>query len=230
MELLPHTREALDEYLNVADPDLEDSLITMGDRAASIVPDVVGLSLTLYDQDDLTFTLVAPSLPAPSLPAPRPAPAGEAVPASPSEVDAREWDVLDEDQWAEFARASAATGVASTLSLPIVSHDRVVGGINLYAASEDAFSGRQRDLAAALGASEAGAVANADLSFETRRLAEDAPRRLRDQRLVEVATGILAAREGLMVEEARDRLEHAARRAGTTIVQAAMLVITIHQD
>jgi len=225
MELLPHTKEALDEYLNIADPDLEHSLMTMGDCAARIVPDVVGLSLTLYDQDDLTFTLVAPDLPRvdPDAAVDRPSPAEPAASVG-------HWaDLLDEERWADFARASAAAGVASTLSLPIVDHDRVVGGINIYASSEDAFSGRQGDLAVALGASATGAVANADLTFETRRRAEEAPRQLRDQRLIEVATGILAAREGLDVDSARERLEVAAHRAGVNAVQAAMVVITVHQ-
>ena len=229
MELLPHTKEALDEYLNLADPDLEDSLRTMGDSAARIVPDCVGMSLTLYDQDDLTFTLVAPELPRPRAEA---TPYADAAPdraeeqAEPAEV----WEgVLDEERWADFARSSAADGVASTLSLPIVDHDRVVGNVNLYASTEDAFSGRHRDLANALGASASGAVANADLSFETRRRAEEAPRQLRDLRLTEVGTGILAAREGLDVDTARHRLHEAALRAGISEVQAALVIMRIHQ-
>jgi GAF domain-containing protein len=232
MELLPPTKEALDEYLNLADPDLEDSLLTMGDTAARIVPECVGMSLTLYDQDDITFTLVSPRLPMDDAPAVR---RDGDVPAeedgTPGRVadDRTEADLLDEERWAMFARASAASGVASTLSLPIVDEDRVVGGINLYASSADAFSGHHRDLADALGASASGAVANADLSFETRRRAEEAPRRLRDLRMIEVGTGILAAREGLDVETARDRLVAAASHAGIDEAQAAEVIIRIHQ-
>jgi GAF domain-containing protein len=229
MELLPHTKEALDEYLDVADPDLEGSLMTMGDSAARIVPDCVGLSLTLYDEDDLTFTLVASDLPTAELDAMKYLDEDEA-PVIPHPRDSESWsDLLDEDRWAVFARASAAAGVGSTLSLPIVDDDRVVGGINIYAASEDAFAGRQRDLAEALGASATGAVANADLTFESRRRAEEAPRQLRDQRLVEVGTGILAAREGLEVEVARRRIEVAAQRAGITPAQAATVIIRVQQ-
>jgi GAF domain-containing protein len=228
MELLPHTKEALDEYLDLADPDLEGSLLSMGDRVARIVPDVVGLSLTLFEEAEITFTLVSPHLPA-ARSAPHIEHDQPQEPRAAADRSHDREDLLDEERWAAFARSSAAAGVASTLSLPIVAHDRVVGGINLYASSEDAFSGRQHDLAAALGASETGAVANADLTFETRRLAEDAPRQLRDQRLVEVATGILAARAGLDVDTARDRLESSARRAGVDVVDAAMVVIALHQ-
>ena len=238
MEFLPHTQEALDEYLNLSEPDLERSLLTMGDSVARIVPDCVGLSLTLYDEDDLTFTLVAPSVPAPrGEPSRDTDPRRSALTDEPvdevadeaARVAAGVSDPLDEDTWASFARASAAAGVASTLSLPVVDHDRVVGGINLYASSADAFVGRHGDLAEVLGASASGAIANADLSFESRRRAEQAPRQLRDQRLVDVAVGILAAREDVDLDEARDRLEDAAARAGVSEAQAALVLIRIHQ-
>jgi GAF domain-containing protein len=231
MEFLPHTKEALDEYLTLADPDLESSLMTMGDSAARIVPDCVGLSLTLYDEDDLTFTLVASSLPLAEIDAMQYLDGGPCVTAVEENAERSEdvQDLLDEERWALFARASAAAGVASTLSLPVVDHDRVVGGINLYASSADAFSGHHRDLATALGASAVGAVANADLAFETRRRAEQAPRQLREQRLVEVATGVLAAREGIDVQAARQRLLDAASRAGISEAQAALVLINVHQ-
>lgn len=229
MDFLPPSKEALDEYLSLADADLESSLMAMGDSAARIVPECVGLSLTLYDQDDLTFTLVASTLPLAEIDAPHHGDSGLRA-RSGGEVserleDAR--DLLDEDRWALFARASAATGVESSLSLPVIDHDRVVGGINLYASSVDAFSGHHRDLATALGASETGAVANADLAFESRHRAEHAPQQLRDQRLVEVATGILAAREGLDVFLARDRLHDAAARAGISEAQAALVLMNV---
>ena len=139
-------------------------------------------------------------------------------------------DLLDEDRWALFARASSTAGVASSLSLPVLTNDRVVGGINLYASSSEAFTGHHRDLASALGATATGAVTNADLTFETRRRAERAPGRLQDQRHVDVAIGILAARLGLDVEPARARLRDAAVRAGITEPQAALVLISVHQD
>ncbi len=232
MEFLAHTKEALDEYLTLTDPDLDQSLKSMGERVATIVPECVGLSLTLYDQGDLTFTLVASSLPMAGIDAMQYLDGGPCVTAVQENLGRVEdvADLLDEDRWAMFARASAAAGVASTLSLPVLDRDRVVGGINLYASTPDAFAGHHGDLAAALGASASGIVANADLAFETRRRAENAPHQLRDQRLVEVATGILAAREGLDVQTAAARLTDAATRAGTSPTQAALVIINLHLD
>lgn len=230
MHFLPHTQEALDEYLSLADPELEQSLMTMGDSAARIVPECVGLSLTLYDED-LTFTLVASSLPLAELDAMQYVDGGPCVAATEEGTHRVETveELLDEDRWALFAQASAAAGVASSLSLPVLDHGRVVGGINLYASSADAFAGHHRDLASALGASAVGAVTNADLAFETRLRAEEAPQQLRDQQALEVGVGILAARDELDVEAARALLTRAAARAGITVVQAALVIINIHR-
>lgn len=228
MEFLPHTREALDEYWDPGDGDLEESLTLMGATALRIVPECVGLSLTLCEQD-LTFTLVASAAEVAKLDATQYLDDGPCVRAVEESVVHSEVveDPLDEGRWALFARASAAAGVASSLSLPVVDDGKVIGGINIYASSAKAFSGHKGDLAAALGASAAGAVSNADLGFASRRRAELAPGRIRDEQSVDVAIGLLAARQGLTAEEARSHLETAAVQAGISVVQAARLLINL---
>lgn len=228
MEFVPHTQEALNEYLDPGDGDLETLLTVMGVAAVRIVPECVGLSLTLCDQD-LTFTLVASAHEVAELDVAQYLDDGPCVRAVEENVVHSEEvaDLLDEGRWALFARASAAAGVASSLSLPVLDRGKVVGGINLYASSPNAFSGHQSDLAAALGASAVGAVSNADLGFASRRRADLAPGQIRDEQTVEVATGLLAARRGSSAHEARDHLQTAALRAGVSVVQAAKMVIDL---
>jgi hypothetical protein len=79
-----------------------------------------------------------------------------------------------------YTQASAAHGVASSLSLPLLRVGGVVGSVNLYASTPDAFEGHHGDLADAWGSSPAAVVANADLSFATRLEAVEAPQRLVD--------------------------------------------------
>ena len=215
MQFLSETRDALDEYLSLTGPDLDDSLLMLGESATRIVPDCVGLSLTLLDED-LTFTLVEPE---------RLDAGADATAPTDADGDAP----LDEAAWASAAREEAAEGVASSLCLPMVQHGRVVGDLHLYASSPDAFRGRHQDLALALGASASGAVTNADLGFESRRRAEEAPRKLREQHVIEVGVGILAAREELDLEAARVRLRAAAERAGLSEAQAAQLLVDMHR-
>ena len=172
MQLLPQSREALDEYVATVD-DLEHELRVIEGWAVRTVPECVAMSVTLLD-DDLTFTLVAS-------PGPGVAGVGEGsetstdeVPVEGASADLSE-AALDEGWWAEMARSRAWAGIASTVSLPVVDHGRVVLTIDLYASTAHAFHGRLDALADALGASQAGAVTNADLGFDTRRRAEEAP-------------------------------------------------------
>ena len=222
MELLPQSREALDEYVATVD-DLEHELRVIEGWALRTVPECVAMSVTFHD-DDLTFTLVESPGPGDGSTGPTTAGGADGT-REPSGGE----NALDEGWWAEMARSRAWAGIASTVSLPVVDGGRVVLSIDLYASTAHAFHGRLDALAEALGASEAGAVTNADLGFDSRRRAEEAPGRLRDQRMIDVAVGLIAAREGVTVEVARAMLGRAAQRASVGDVQAALVVHGLHQ-
>ncbi len=137
-------------------------------------------------------------------------------------VDVAPEDLLDEQHWRMYAQASAAAGVRSGLTLPILgTAGAVIGTVNLYAATSDAFVGRHDALTDALHASVAEAITNADLSFSTRLEAAEAPQRLAAQDDVNVALGIISERQGVDIATARERLRRAAARAGISEGQAA---------
>ena len=230
MEPVPETRQAL-EAIGVAEGhDLTRTLEEMGRAAEIIVPDLVGLSVALV-REQLTFTLVASNVSIGGVdatqylggrPCIRDDGSGEAValgmkgPLSP-------W------RWELFAPASLVSGIASSLSLPIIKAGEITGGVNLYASTRRAFSGRQELLAAALGATARGAVADADLSFDSRRQAALAPVRLRDRHDVDTATGLLAARHQESAAQAADRIAQAASRAGLPQPAVARVVLALHR-
>jgi hypothetical protein len=108
---------------------------------------------------------------------------------------------------------------------------RVIGSINLYAATPDAFAGHHEALAEALGASARHAITNADLSFSTRLAAAQSPTRLADQDDIDIAVGILAARNDVDIPTAQQLLREAAARAGIRPGQAARAIRRIlHPD
>ncbi len=225
LQFMQRTKEALNEYVSLTDPDLEGSLMSMGGWAARIIPECVGLSLTLFDED-LTFALVAPTMEPADYEAGPGSDDGPSLPSTPGDwLTQAACEPLDEERWAQMARVQSAAGVASSLSMPVLDHGRVVGGINVYASSPDAFCGHHDELAAALGASANGAVTNADLGFDSRRRAEDAPRQLREEQVLDVGIGILAGQLGLDLEAARSRLHESAAQAGVTAIQAALVVL-----
>ena len=229
MEPIPESKEAVEEFGPFTDDeDLLDELIKKGERVRASVPSCVGLSLALKE-NGATFTLVASAAEIATLDALQYLDGGPCVEAAENEraLAFRATDPLDERRWQLFAQGTAATGVASTLSLPILAEGAVAGTVNLYAAAEDAFTGRHEELAAIFDAWAPGAVTNADLSFSTRQTAEQAPQRLRDDVRIEVAAGVIASRNGLDLETARAKLSAAARRAGLSVARMAEAVIDI---
>src|SRR3954447_13862601 len=112
-------------------------------------------------------------------------------------------------------------GVASSLTLPILHDERVIGSVNLYAATQDAFAGHREGLAAVLGASAECAILNADLTFSSRLAAAEAPDRVAENNEIDHALGIISANQHVDIPAARERLREAAARAGITDVQAA---------
>lgn len=225
MEPLPETRQALDELAAYDGNDLAGTLHAMGLRAKEIVPECVGLSLTMVE-DGLTFTLVATDHETAVLDAVQYLDGGPCIDALETEeiLEVRDMDPLSEERWSMYARASSDSGVASSLSLPLLDNGRVIGGVNLYASTPEAFHGRHPELAEALCASAAGAVADADLEFHTRMQATEAPRRIEELQHIDVAVGILAASQRVSTETARELLRQAALRAGISEFQAAQAV------
>lgn len=217
MKPLPETDEALDELVGHDARDLRAQLLEIGRQAQAIVPFCVGVSLMLV-REGLTLTLVAGDDEEPL------AEVAEGEPGAEAEAEAGGDDVLSEECWSRVARQDAASGVRSSLSLPIKRGSRVVGRVDLYAAAAHSFDGRHVELADALGASAEDAVTDADLSFSSRAAARQAPDTVADLRDIDVAVGTLAAWQGRGVEAALRSLE-AAAGGRLSLAEAARLVL-----
>jgi hypothetical protein len=228
LQPLPETRQALAELVALEDPDLDDRLVELGRLARTVVPDLVGLSLSVV-QDGVTLTLVAPNDLLAALDATQyidGGPCVEAVEHPQAPIEAGMDDPLDEVRWSLFASASAAAGVATTLSMSILdAAGAVTGGINLYASARDAFAGHHEMLADTLGASAEGMVTDADLGFTTRERARAAPAVLLAQADIETAVGLLAAYYDVGIEDAHVLLVDAARQAGVEPAVVARVLI-----
>ena len=224
LEPLPETREALLSMARWSDRDLTSELVHQGELAEEIVPNLVGLSLALV-RDGLTFTIAATPDQLSLLDAIQYAFGGPCVDAALHDATVLSGDsdagLLDEQRWVAFARAGAAHGVMSTLSMPIHADGRVVAGLNLYASTPNAFAGREERLAALLGAWAPGAVHNADLSFSSRLVAREAPRVLHDNTVMDQATGVVVATHAVPQAQAREIIADAARRAGRSELTVA---------
>ena len=230
MEPLPETVEALRELTRYGDDTVASTLLEISRSVERIVPEIVGISLSLVSEN-LTFTMTATTGPVAELDAMQyidGGPCDEALRTGETHTY-QAGDLVDEDKWQLFARATAASGIASTLSLPILSGGTVVAGVNMYASTPDAFEGRWDELAEASGAWAGGAVKNADLGFASRFEAAETPDRLREDRLLDQAAGALMSQMDIELGEAEERLRNAAERAGISDAQLALAVIGIFQ-
>jgi GAF domain-containing protein len=225
VEPTPKTIEALRELARQGEVALGIELHGMASRVRAIVPELVGLSLGVVE-DEVTLTLVASAEQFAGLDAVQYLDGGPCVAAvdRSEPVDADVMGLLDEGRWQLYAQASAAVGVGSSLSLPVMDGGRVVGGVNLYASTPDGFVGHHEAVAEAVGSDAAFAVANADLSFWTRKLAMEAPGRVRERGEINIALGIISEAHGVNMTVARKRLRDAAARAGISEAQAARTI------
>jgi GAF domain-containing protein len=231
MQPIPETLDALaelDAYLD--DGTLLDGLRNKAAVAKRVAPDLVGVSVASLEHG-LTFTLVATDEEIAALDAVQYLSGGPCVEAADDGqgVATTAEDLFSEPRWAALARASAAAGVCSTLTFPILREGEVSGTVNLYGRTADAFDTKHAALATVFQGWAPAAVTNADLSFSTRRAAEQAPARLREDALVDAATGIVAASQDIRVDEAREQLEQAAARAGIPVATLARVIVDLRQ-
>lgn len=226
VEPLRETRAVLSELSAFGDTDLVADLSSLADRARSLVPELVGVSLGVL-REGLTFTFVATTEEIAVLDAVQYLDGGPCVEATNlnREVSIDDTDALNEDAWLMFARAGAAAGIRATLSLPITENGSVVGGLNMYATEEHAFDGQHEALADIFGAWAGGAVANADLSFTTRQQALTAPATLKANARIDNAVGVIIAIHGVTAAEAQRRLQTAATLAGVPAVSIAEVIL-----
>ena len=228
IEPLPETGRALADLAGFVGQPFGDELVGRAELVQDVVPNLVGVSVAMV-REGLTFTLAATPEHIALLDAIQYVFGGPCVDAALEGATVLGGDndegLLNEQRWAQFARASAARGVMSTLSLPVQEDGRVVGSVNLYAATPDAFRGKEHRVAAIMGAWAPGAVHNADLSFSTREAARVTPQKLEEMSVIDQAAGVVMAARGVDEAHAREIIADAARQAGRDELSVARELI-----
>jgi len=109
-------------------------------------------------------------------------------------------------RWPEFGPQSAGFGVQSSLSVPLITSDGVVGSLNVYAHEKDVFDDRAALLGGYFGVPAAIVVQNAQILAESRRLALHLRKALSNRITVERAIGVLMTRSGESPDEAMAKI------------------------
>jgi GAF domain-containing protein len=129
-------------------------------------------------------------------------------------------NVLEEKQY-RYPELARKTGLASLLSVPLSSRDKVIGTINIYTREQRLFSEDEVGFVKVVAGQAAIAIENARLMSETLEM----KRTLETRKLVERAKGILQYKHNLTEEEAYLRLRNESRRLRRPMRDLAEAVI-----
>jgi GAF domain-containing protein len=230
MEPLPEVRAAAEQLASLTGIDVLESIEAVAEVATAVVPSCVAVSLTIVI-DGHPFTVTSTSEDGAVLDAAQYLDGGPCVETTETGSQVSVPDVLDERRWQTYDRAAAELGIRSSLSLPIWGADgQTPGAINLYASEPDAFLDNAGVLAVAFRVPVEQLVANADLSFMTKRFAEELPDRLDAKERIDTVVGVLMGLHGWTADGTRSRLRNAAARAGAAEEKVADLLLSIYQD
>jgi GAF domain-containing protein len=109
-------------------------------------------------------------------------------------------------RWPRFGGGVARMGVHSALALPMLVGDQLVGAINTYARSRDAFGAHAVELGSQFAGAAAVSVHNAQLLEQTQERAKQLQSALSTRAVIDQAIGIIRSRSGVGGDEAFDRL------------------------
>lgn len=124
-------------------------------------------------------------------------------------------DLGSETRWPNFAhRAQTETGITSMLSFRLFVEADILGALNLYSASPDAFDDDARSVGSVFAAHAAVALSSALHD-------EQMDEALASRDIIGQAKGVIMAREGVNADEAFDMLRRASQRLNVKLRQLA---------
>nr|WP_310767396.1 GAF and ANTAR domain-containing protein [Mycobacterium sp. Z3061] len=131
-----------------------------------------------------------------------------------------------DDRWPRFGGAVARQGVHSALALPLMVHDQVIGIIDTYAFSYDAFADHAVELGARFAATAAVSLFNAQLLTDAGQRAEHLQRAMVSRSVIDQAIGIVRGQSGDSAEDAFGRLVRISQSTNTKLNIIAAQVVT----
>ena len=122
-----------------------------------------------------------------------------------------------DSRWPRFGGRVARMGVHSALSLPLMLGEHVVGAINCYAKSHDAFGEHAVTLGSQFAGPAAVSICNAQLLAGARERAEQLQQALESRAVIDQAIGIIRSRSGNSAERAFARLVQMSQAENTKL-------------
>ena len=122
-----------------------------------------------------------------------------------------------DSRWPRFGGRVARMGVHSALALPLMVGEHVIGAINSYATSHDAFAEHAVQLGSQFAGPAAVSIYNAQLLAGARERAEQLQQALESRAVIDQAIGIIRSRTGASAEWAFGRLVRMSQNENTKL-------------
>lgn len=126
-----------------------------------------------------------------------------------------------DSRWPRFGGRVARMSVHSALSLPLTVGDEVIGSINAYAHTRDAFGEHAAEQGAQFARPAAVSVYNAQLLAAARERTDHLRRALASRAVIDQAIGIIRSRSGADADQAFERLKQLSQTANVKLVVVA---------
>lgn len=134
-------------------------------------------------------------------------------------------DLEAEQRWPNWGPRAAAQGVRSVISLPLAAEGRRIGALNLYSREPDAYDAEAASVAEII-AAHAGLAAQVAASFFShRQLGEQLRAAMASRETIDLAKGILMARQGLDREAAFTALVELSQRSNRKLRDVAQALV-----
>ncbi|MEV7040707.1 GAF and ANTAR domain-containing protein [Amycolatopsis sp. NPDC051061] len=131
-------------------------------------------------------------------------------------------DDLNQDRrWPDWSRRAYALGLRASLSAPLVAGDSALGAMKVYASRTGAYGSREESLLRMFATQAAVLVANVKSFEDARRVSSRLQASLRGRDLVNVAKGIVMARDHVDEHTAFLHLANTARQRRKELLETA---------
>ena len=127
-------------------------------------------------------------------------------------------------RWPELATPAAASGIASSLSVPLAVADEALGALNLYSRHERALTDAEEQ-ACLLGHQASITLANACALQRAELLARQLTEALENRDVIGQAKGIIMAGQSVSSDQAFDVLRRASQRSNRKLSEVARAIV-----
>jgi len=175
---------------------LKDTLLRVAQFASQAIPGANGVGLTLIEEGRADTIVATESFVTEVDAVQYLLKQGPCISAVAGEQPVISGSIATDSRWPQFGPQSAGFGIHSSLSIPLVTSDGVVGSLNVYAHEKEVFDDRAALLGGYFAVPAAIAVQNAQILAESKRLALHLRTALNNKIIVERAIGVLMTRSG----------------------------------